>query len=277
MDAEADFRHGDHLLAGGLAFLFQNVVGPDEVVFETVGRDQIDVFVEQVFAFARGQVAHRREAVVLFRRGLFERVFGHDAEFARQLVGIEFGQVAVQRHAVAGDRAAHHRRVRREDGGDVRVVLHQVEAAARGHPFVEVSCDLVGWRAEVLHVAFDHFRGREPEQYRLDVIPLAAERIHAVAGALRFSSVRYGRARRCCTAFRASRPAARDPPRIRGCPPRGGCRDRSGYSGRPVSLRRSAPSWRSRCGCLPPCCRPPSLPRTGSREPNGIRACLTYF
>ena len=181
VDAEADFRHGDHLLAGGLAFLFQNVVGPDEVVFETVGRDQIDVFVEQVFAFARGQVAHRREAVVLFRRGLFERVFGHDAEFARQLVGIEFGQVAVQRHAVAGDRAAHHRRVRREDGGDVRVVLHQVEAAARGHPFVEVSCDLVGWRAEVLHVAFDHFRGREPEQYRLDVIPLAAERIHAVA------------------------------------------------------------------------------------------------
>lgn len=64
---------------------------PDEIVLETVRRDQIDLLAEQVLALFGRQIADRREAVVVRCGRLFERVLRDYAEPAGQVVGVQLG------------------------------------------------------------------------------------------------------------------------------------------------------------------------------------------
>ena len=101
-------------------------------------------------------------------------------ELARQLVGVEFREVVVERQAVAGDAAAHDRGVGGEHRGDVGGVFAQVQPARGGHPLVEMRDSLLGRRAEGLDVGGDHDACGPSEQHRLDVVPLARDRVHVV-------------------------------------------------------------------------------------------------
>ena len=129
---------------------------------------------------AGGDVRDGEEGVEVGRRGLLERVLGHDVELAGQLVGVELRQIGVERQAVAGQAAAHDGGVGGEERGHRGGVLAQVEAARGGHPLVEVGRHLVRRRAEVLGVGGDHLTGHPAEEHRLDVVPLARDRVDVV-------------------------------------------------------------------------------------------------
>ena len=178
--AQAGFGYRDHRLAGLVALGVILVARPYEVVLETVGRHGVRLAAQQVFAFVGRDVAHRQESVVVRGGHLLDRVLGCDVELARQLVGIEFREVVVERQAVAGDAAAHDRGVGGEHRGDVGGVVAQVEAARGGHPLVEMRGGLLGRRAESIDVGGDHNACGPPEQHRFDVVPLARDRVHVV-------------------------------------------------------------------------------------------------
>ena len=180
MDAETDFGYFDHLFARGGPLGVELGLRPDEIVLETVRRDQIDLLAEQVLALFGRQIADRREAVVVRCGRLFERVLRDYAEPAGQVVGVQLGHVAVQGHAVAGYAATHDRRVRREDRRDIRRMLLQVQTSARSHPLVEVGGHPVGRLTEEVDIAFDYLARRRAEQHGLDVVPLPADRVDPV-------------------------------------------------------------------------------------------------
>ena len=178
--AQAGLGHRDHRPAGFVAFGVVLLAGPYEVVLEAVGRHAVRFAPQQVFAFVGRDVAHRQECVVVGGGHLLDRVFGRDVELARQLVGVEFREVVVERQAVAGDAAAHDRGVGGEHRGDVGGVFAQVQPARGGHPLVEMRDSLLGRRAEGLDVGGDHDACGPSEQHRLDVVPLARDRVHVV-------------------------------------------------------------------------------------------------
>ena len=67
-----------------------------------------------------------------------------------------------------------------EHRGDVGGVFAQVQPARGGHPLVEMRDSLLGRRAEGLDVGGDHDACGPSEQHRLDVVPLARDRVHVV-------------------------------------------------------------------------------------------------
>ena len=154
---------------------------PDEVVFESVRRDDVDLLAEQVATFTCREVADRCKAVHVAGCDLFQRMFGHDIEPAGLIVGIQTGHVAVERQPVTGDAATHNRCMGREDRRNIRRVVEQIQAAACRHPFVEMCYDPVGRRAEIVDVAFDYLSCSGSEEYGFDVVPLPANRVDAVA------------------------------------------------------------------------------------------------
>ena len=177
---EAGFGYRDHRRAGFGTFGVVLLARPYEVVFEPVGGDAVRFTPQQVFAFVGRDVADREEGVVVCGGHLLDRVFGHDVELPGQFVGIELGQVVVERQAVAGDAAPHDRGVRREERGHIGGVFAQVESACGGHPLVEMRGDLVRRVAEIVDIrGDDHARGIA-EEHGLDVVPLSRERIHVV-------------------------------------------------------------------------------------------------
>ena len=178
--AQTRFGHRDHRFAGFGAFRVVLLAGPDEIVFEAVGRDAVGFAAQQEFALVGRDVADRDECVVVGSGGLLDRVFGHDIELAGQIVGVEFGQVGVERQVVARDAAAHDRGVRGEERRHIGCVAAQVETARRGHPFVEMGGDLVGRGAEVLDIGGDHRACGVAEEHGFDVVPLTRNRIDVV-------------------------------------------------------------------------------------------------
>ncbi len=178
--AEACLRHADQGAARGGAAAVELLAAPHEAVLETVGRHAVHLAAQQVLALVGRDVADGEERIVVVRRGLFERVLGHDIEAPRQLVGVEFRQVGVERQPVAGDAAAQHRGMGGEHGGRIGSVAAQVEAARSGHPLVEMGHDLLRRGGEGLRMGGDrHARGIAEEQ-GLHIVPLARNGVHAV-------------------------------------------------------------------------------------------------
>ena len=177
---EAGLGHRDHCRAGFGTLGVVLLARPYKVVFEPVGRDAVRFASQQVFAFVGRDVADREEGVVVRGGHLLDRVFGHYVEPPCQFVGIELGQVVVERQAVTGDAAPHDRGVRREERGHIGGVFAQVESACSSHPLVEMRGDLVRRIAEIVDIrGDDHARGIA-EEHGFDVIPLSRERIHVV-------------------------------------------------------------------------------------------------
>ncbi len=172
--------HGDHLAACLGALAFEGVALGYESVLESVGRDARNLASQQIFALVGRDVAHGKEGIGICRCGLLDRVFGHDVELARQLVGVELVQVVIERQTVAGDAAAYDGRMRREYRSHVGCVVAQVEAAGRCHPLVEVGYHLVRRRAELLDVRSYHFACGVAEQYGLDIVPLSREGVDVI-------------------------------------------------------------------------------------------------
>ncbi len=178
--AQAGLGHPDHRFAGLLALGVVLLAAPYEVVLESVGRHAVHLASQQVLALVGRDVAHGQEGVVVGGRHLLDGVLGYHVELTGQFVGIELRQIVVERQAVAGDAAAHHRGVGGEEGGDVGRVLAQVEAAGGGHPLMEVGGHLVGRGAEVLDERGDHHAGGIAEQHGLHVVPLARDGVDVV-------------------------------------------------------------------------------------------------
>ena len=117
----------------------------------------------------------------MIRRGyLLHRMFGHHPETASHLVGIHRRERAVQRNAVSGHAASHDGRMRGKDRGDERRELAQIQPARSRHPLVEMRGHAVGEVAEIVGIALYHLSGSITEQNRFYVIPLSANRVHAV-------------------------------------------------------------------------------------------------
>ncbi len=178
--AEAGLRHGDHRAARLRALGVELGARPHDVVLEAVGGHAVRFASEQILALVGRDVAHREEPVEVGRRLLLDRMLGHDVEAAGQLVGVEFRQVVVERQPVAGDAAAHDRGVGGEHRGHIGRMLAQVESAGRRHPLVEMGHGLLRRAAEAVDVGGDHLSGRIAEEHRLDVVPLARDRVDAV-------------------------------------------------------------------------------------------------
>ena len=177
---QGGFRHADHRPARLGPLGRELIARPDDVVFESVGRDRVGLAAQQILALVGRDVAHRKERIVVGSGHLLDRVFGRDVELARQLVGVELRQVVVERQAVAGDAAADHRGVRSEERGHIGRVAAQIEASGGRHPLVEVRRDLLRRGAEAVDVGGDHLPRGPAEEHRFDVVPLSGDRIDVV-------------------------------------------------------------------------------------------------
>ena len=120
------------------------VGGGGEGILETVGRDHIDGALQELGAFLRGDLAHRREHVGLAGSHLLQGVEGHDAEALRHLVPIEVRHVVIEPEVVPGEAASDDRRVGREDRSDGDVGPLELQDAGAGLPLVELGHGVVG-------------------------------------------------------------------------------------------------------------------------------------
>ena len=179
--SQTGFRHGDQGRAGLLALDPIVVALPDEIVLEAVRRNGIRFVTEQIPTFDGRNSTDGQENVAVGRRLLFDRMLGRHAETTGQVVRIERSQILVKRHSVSGDAASQHGSVRGEQRGYVRRLPAQIKSSGGGHPLVEMSRDPVGGLTESFDVGGYDQSGGIAEQHRLDVIPLARNRIHAVA------------------------------------------------------------------------------------------------
>ena len=136
---------------------------------------------EQIPTFDGRNSTDGQENVAVGRRLLFDRMLGRHAETTGQVVRIERSQILVKRHSVSGDAASQHGSVRGEQRGYVRRLPAQIKSSGGGHPLVEMSRDPVGGLTESFDVGGYDQSGGIAEQHRLDVIPLARNRIHTVA------------------------------------------------------------------------------------------------
>ena len=178
--AETSLGNLNHRATCLAAFGFVLFAGPNEIVGKSVRRNRIRLFAEQIFAFAGSDVADRQKCVVVLRTHLFDGVFGHDIELPSQIVGVEFGQIAVQGEPVARDATPHNRCVGSHDRSDVWRMFAQVETARGCHPFVEMRHDLIRSGAEGIDIRFDDLASDVTEQNRLDIVPLSRNRIDLV-------------------------------------------------------------------------------------------------
>ena len=179
--SQTGFRHDDQGRAGFLALDPIVIALPDEIVLEAVRRNGIRFVTEQIPTFDGRNSTDGQENVAVGRRLLFDRMLGRHAETTGQVVRIERSQILVKRHSVSGDAASQHGSVRGEQRGYVRRLPAQIKSSGGGHPLVEMSRDPVGGLTESFDVGGYDQSGGIAEQHRLDVIPLARNRIHAVA------------------------------------------------------------------------------------------------
>ena len=156
------------------------VRGGSEAVLEAVRRHDVDGAAMELGALPGGDVGNGREDVGVAGRGLLEGVAGDVAETAGHLVAVIGGEIVVQGQVVAGDAAAHHGRMGREDRRDGDAALAEVENTGAGLPLMELGDDLVGLAQVVVPEAFDHAAGDIAEQGGLLVIPVAADRVDTV-------------------------------------------------------------------------------------------------
>ena len=179
--AQASLRHSDQSRTSLFTFDPIVVVLPNEIVLKTVGRHDIYLVPQQIATFGSRNSAHGQESVAVGRRLLLDRMLGRHAETTGQVVRIVRSQIPIKRHSVSGDAASQHGSVRSEQRGHVRRLPTQIKSSGGGHPLVEMSRDPVCGLTESFDVGSYDQSGGIAEQHRLDVIPLARNRIHTVA------------------------------------------------------------------------------------------------
>ena len=134
-------------------------------------------------------IAHRGEHVGLARTHTFERMLGLHTVRACQLVerlaaeparGL-VARVRLGRDTERRQRPAEHRRVRREDRANARNALLQMEQGCPRHPLVRLHDGPAMERGEeLLPPALDHHARGRREQHRLDIVPVARDRVDFV-------------------------------------------------------------------------------------------------
>ena len=179
--AQASLRHSDQSRTSLFTFDPIVVVLPNEIVLKTVGRHDIYLVPQQIATFGSRNSAHGQESVAVGRRLLLDRMLGRHAETTGQVVRIVRSQIPIKRHSVSGDAASQYGSVRSEQRGHVRRLPTQIKSSGGGHPLVEMSRDPVCGLTESFDVGSYDQSGGIAEQHRLDVIPLARNRIHTVA------------------------------------------------------------------------------------------------
>ena len=164
----------------GAAFVIMRFIGR-EAVFEAVGRDDVARAAEELLALEGRDLADGREYVGSRGGRLLKRMAGHDAVLVGQPVSVQVLESVVKRDVLPGYATADDRGVRGEDRADGEIRHLEVEQAGAGHPFVELGDDLVVRLDTVAHETLDHLSGRITEEGRFDIIPAAADGVHAEA------------------------------------------------------------------------------------------------
>ena len=154
---------------------------------DAVGQQRRDLSLVQQLGLGGGDLADRREDVRRARAGALDRVLGLHAVVFGELRRRLAAETVVHGRGIGRDPerrqgAAEHRGVRGEDRADARDPLLQVEQCCAGHPLVRLhDGPAVERRQVLLPPELDDLRRRRREQHRLDVVPVARDRVDLVA------------------------------------------------------------------------------------------------
>ncbi len=168
----------EQLLARRLALAGERRALRHEVVLEPVGQHHVDRLVEQLFALAGGDLAHRGEAVDVFRRLALYGVLALHVELGGHLVAVVSLEIVVEGLVVAGYAAAYARGVGGEDGGYLGHVLMYVEQAEASHPLVAMIHHFLVGRHIIIIEALGDAGGGIREHRRLVVVAVGMEAVH---------------------------------------------------------------------------------------------------
>ena len=177
---EACLGNLNHSLTSLLALCGVLLATPYEVVLETVWSYNINLLAEQVSTLTSCNIAHREERIVVLCTNLLDRVLCHNIELTSQVVCVELLQVAIERKVVTCNATTHYGCMGTHYSCDIWRVLTQVKTSRAGHPLVEVSHSLLGSCAEVIDIRLDNLTCQVAKEYRLNIVPLARNRIYTV-------------------------------------------------------------------------------------------------
>ena len=146
---------------------------------ESVRCNGVGLIVEQHLALVGRNLTHCCVNRSHLSGGFLERVFGHYAKFACADVGVERAQALVERESVASHRAAEHCGVCGEHGCHLRAGSVEIKHTRTRLPLVELRHNRRIGQIEIL-VTLNNLSGRIAEQHRLNILPLARNRIEFV-------------------------------------------------------------------------------------------------
>ena len=110
-----------------------------------------------------------------------ERKLGFDSQSSGHFEWVVRLHLAVEFHAVSGDRASEHGGVGGEHRCCLRDVFVEVQQAKAGHPFMKMSRNAIIGGHIILIKMLNHLCGRVSKHGRLNVIPASLQRVKVVA------------------------------------------------------------------------------------------------
>ena len=147
--------------------------------FETIGRNDIHRFVQELFTLAGCDVTYGSEAVCPMGCLFLHRVLRHHIQFLRHLVSIVVLEIVIQRFAVSCDRTTDTRGMRSEQRRYLRTAVTQIEDRESRLPFVGMHAEigflaLLCFRRQPLIETLHDHTGSITEQARLIIIAVSS-------------------------------------------------------------------------------------------------------
>ena len=146
-----------------------------KVGLETVGGHYVGDFFEQLSTFGSRHVAYRSKGMRKMGGLTLDRMLGFHVQFFGHLRAIVTEQVSIERFVVPGYRTSYRRGMRRENGGNGRQYLAQVEQSHAGLPLIEMGNDLIFLTTDVMVIMLDDFCRGTGKHARIVVIAVCMQ------------------------------------------------------------------------------------------------------
>ena len=118
----------------------------------------------------------------MMRRLTLDAMLRLHVQLLSHLIAIVSEEVVVERLTVAGNAATDGGSVCREDGGNGRYVMLQIQSAKARHPFVSLIDDLFRFVEEMIVEALHNTSGSIREHRCLVVVAISMEAVHLILG-----------------------------------------------------------------------------------------------
>ena len=169
----------EQIAAGSRTLLVVFLAGRDEVGFETVRRDDVRRFVQQLFTLASCNVTYCRKAIDMQGCLFFQRMLRFHIQLSGHLVTVVAVHISIQGFVVSSDGTADRSGMCREERCDGRELFLDVKRTHSQHPFIEQSGNLFVLQLVKMIKTFDDLTYRVSEDTGFVVVTICVDRVYA--------------------------------------------------------------------------------------------------